>query len=224
MRRTWGILLIALVIVIALIAVYNTSIRNPDKAVQKRLDELKYYSNYTHALIAFQKMNGLVRDGKLRPEVLEALRNPVSPKANRKHRGIHTEADLVRQVMTVYRDGKIVRILPLSSGSGKRFKEPGGGFSVAKTPLGTFEFFRHIDGVHTGHLGRIWYPMYFHAYGYAVNGYPEVPPYPASHGCLRIPIEDSKWFEQTVPLGSTILISETALNIIKPQLSSKLAN
>ena len=134
MRKTWKLLLIALVTVITLIAIYSTSISKPHQTVRKRLDELKYYSNYTHALIAFQKMNGLVRDGKLRPEVIEALRNPVSPKANQMHRGIHTEADLVRQVMTVYRDGEIVRILPISSGSGKRFKEPEGGGQSSRDP------------------------------------------------------------------------------------------
>ncbi|MEX0998853.1 MAG: L,D-transpeptidase family protein [Thermodesulfobacteriota bacterium] len=211
------VLAIIVVVVIAVTAVYYAVFLRPEEAVRKRLNQLKYESPFEEALIAFQKVNGLTKDGKIRDEVIEALNNPVIPRANQGHEGIHCEADLARQVMTVYRDGEIVRILPISSGSDKRFKEPGGGYSVAKTPVGSFKFFRHIGKIHKGHLGKIWYPVYFHPGGYAVHGYPEVPPYPASHGCLRIPIKDSKWFEKTVPIGSTILISETPLDVIEPK-------
>ena len=27
--------------------------------------------------------------------------------------------------------------------------------------------------------------------GYAIHGYASVPPYPASHGCLRVPVPDA---------------------------------
>jgi lipoprotein-anchoring transpeptidase ErfK/SrfK len=29
--------------------------------------------------------------------------------------------------------------------------------------------------------------------GYAIHGYPDVPVYPASHGCLRIPIPNARF-------------------------------
>lgn len=217
MSRKWKVAALIIVMAVALAAVFYTAYLRPREAVLKRLNQLKYKSPYEEAVLAFQKLNGLTRDGKASPEVMEALKNPVIPKVNQEHGGIHTEADLERQVMTVYRDGEIVRILPISSGSGKRFKEPEGGYGLAKTPIGSFEFIRHIDGPHKGHLGEIWYPVYFHQGGYAVHGYPDVPPFPASHGCLRIPIKDSKWFERTVPIGSHILISETALDVIEPR-------
>ena len=33
----------------------------------------------------------------------------------------------------------------------------------------------------------LWYPLYFKG-GFAIHGYPSVPAYPASHGCVRIPM------------------------------------
>ena len=214
MTRRWKVAAIVFIAAFAVAAVFYTVYLRPRQAVRARLSQLKYMSPYQEALIAFQKLNGLPRDGKAGPEVIEALKNPVIPKPNQEHEGIHTEADLERQVMVVYHGGEIVRILPISSGSGKRYKEPEGGYGLARTPIGGFEFYRHRA---KGHLGKIWYPVYFHPSGYAVHGYPDVPPHPASHGCLRIPIPDSKWFEKAVPLGTPLLISETALEVIEPR-------
>ena len=53
--------------------------------------------------------------------------------------------------------------------------------------------------------GMVW-SVYFHG-GYAVHGYPSVPPtYPASHGCLRVPIPDSHHIYSSVRLGETIYV------------------
>ena len=125
--------------------------------------------------------------------------------------GLHAEADLSRQILTLYSGGKIVRIMPISSGSGKAFEEAGEGTHIAKTPTGDFYFFAHIYGLHKSHLGDLFNPVYFHKDGYAVHGDLLVPPYPASHGCLRITVEDSKWFVNEVPLDTPILVSEKAL-------------
>jgi hypothetical protein len=190
------------------------------KAIKQKLSLLGYDPGevdgdadflFECALIAFQKMNGLKRNGMISPKVLRALENPIQPRPSQVHKGIHSEADLERQVMTVYRNNDILRILPISSGSGKSFESLEGGIGVAKTPIGNFHFFAHLWGIHKDHLGELFNPVYFHEDGYAVHGDLWVPPYPASHGCLRIPIKDSEWFEETVPLGSPLLVSKTAL-------------
>lgn len=168
------------------------------------------------AITAFQKMNGLDRTGFINHQVIETLDNPVYPVHSQTRPGIHVEADLERQILTVYLDDEILRILPTSSGSNKPFREPGGGYGSAKTPVGNFTFFAHIWGIHVGHLGDLFNPVYFERDGYAVHGDTEVPPYNASHGCLRIPIKDSVWFEKTVPLGSHLFVSETALPVYRP--------
>lgn len=191
--------------------------------VQQELTRLRFYTGpldgqrseaLRFAVEAFQKVNGLSRDGIVGPETLGALATSSIPKANTVHDGIHTEVDIPRQVLAVYDGSQLLRILPVSSGSGKTYRAPHATEdSVANTPTGSMTFFRHIEGIHRGHLGRLWNPVYFHAGGFAVHGEPSVPVVPASHGCIRIPVGDSEWFEQTVPLGSAILVSPEALSL-----------
>jgi lipoprotein-anchoring transpeptidase ErfK/SrfK len=40
--------------------------------------------------------------------------------------------------------------------------------------------------------------------GYAIHGYAEVPTYPASHGCLRLPIADAAPVYRWVHLGTAV--------------------
>jgi lipoprotein-anchoring transpeptidase ErfK/SrfK len=49
--------------------------------------------------------------------------------------------------------------------------------------------------------------MYYSSYfirGYATHGYSPAPNYPASHGCLRNPIPDSKFIYDWIYVGDTI--------------------
>jgi N-acetylmuramoyl-L-alanine amidase len=58
---------------------------------------------------------------------------------------------------------------------------------VARTPEGSFRIERTIDGWRENDLGVLWRPAYFSG-GYALHGSPSVPPFPASHGCVRVTI------------------------------------
>jgi lipoprotein-anchoring transpeptidase ErfK/SrfK len=51
----------------------------------------------------------------------------------------------------------------------------------------------------------LYYPSYF-LRGFAVHGYVDVPTYPASHGCVRIPIWVSQRIYGLIPYGSRIVI------------------
>jgi hypothetical protein len=66
-------------------------------------------------------------------------------------------------------------------------------------PAGNFTVLRHIDGWRQSRLGLMWRPNYFHG-GYAIHGYSSVPNYPASHGCVRIPMPamDRLWPRLTI--------------------------
>ncbi len=44
------------------------------------------------------------------------------------------------------------------------------------------------------------YCMYFHG-GFALHGSPELPGYPASHGCIRMFIDDAQWLNQEFTAG-----------------------
>lgn len=129
----------------------------------------------THAVIAFQKVNGLTRDGVVGSKTWAALAKPKAPTLRQVRTGTYVEIDLARQVLIVARDGKVDRIVNTSTGK-----------SSTPTPTGTFRIERRIDGYRYAPLGTLWRPAYFRG-GYAIHGYPSVPSHAASSGCARVP-------------------------------------
>ena len=73
-------------------------------------------------------------------------------------------------------DGKPDRLYTMSSGK-----------PSTPTVLGSYRVYMREPG--TNSHGMV-YSSYF-IRGYAIHGYYEVPPYPASHGCLRVPVPDA---------------------------------
>jgi len=49
------------------------------------------------------------------------------------------------------------------------------------------------------------YSSYFIG-GYAIHGYADVPNYPASHGCLRVPIPNAIQIYNQIDLGEPIFL------------------
>ncbi len=98
--------------------------------------------------------------------------------------GRHAEGDLTHQVLALVEGSKIDALFPISSGK-----------PSTPTILGNFAVQRKIpffrpDG------------MYFSNYfsgGYAIHGFNPAPDYPASHGCMRLPMVDAipvyNWLE-----------------------------
>ncbi len=159
--------------------------------------------NTRHAVIALQKLTGLPRTGKPAPDVTNALASfktppPLVPGGSPNR----VEIDLTRQVIFLYMGGQLERILPTSTGSGKRYCEEGK-CGTAVTPRGNYQVERRIAGWRKSDLGRLYNPLYFKG-GIAIHGYPSVPTRPASHGCVRIPMGASTWFFQTVPNGTPV--------------------
>jgi lipoprotein-anchoring transpeptidase ErfK/SrfK len=106
--------------------------------------------------------------------------------------------------MTIYRGGKAWRTVPVSTGSGRRYCSRGR-CTIAATPRGSYRIYNRISGWRTSHLGRLHNPLYFKG-GFAVHG-GKVPGYPASHGCIRVPMSVSAWLPSVVPNGTPITIS-----------------
>ena len=162
-------------------------------ALQRRLAALGYEVTQAdgqfgpstqHAVTAFQKVNRLDRDGVAGPKTMKALAHPRRPHPRLGGRALHLEADLTLQVVYVVRNGKIQQILDASSASGRSYVSQGE-VRVAHTPEGSFSIGRKINGWHRSSLGLLYRPAYFDG-PYAVHGAPSVPPFPASHGCIRI--------------------------------------
>ena len=94
------------------------------------------------------------------------------------------------------------RILPVSTGSGERYCVDGE-CDRAVTPAGSFHVFERQSGWQTSRLGRLYNPLYFNG-GIAMHGSLSVPPYPASHGCVRMPEQNAIAFFNAVEAGTPV--------------------
>src|SRR5205085_1606732 len=128
-------------------------------------------------LYAFQKVQGLPRTGVADAATWAALLHPRLPKPRYPEPSNHLEVDKVHQVLYVVRGGAVSTIVPVSTA----------GVPGDYTPTGRFAIYRKVTGFDPSPLGVLYDPMYFTG-GYAIHGNPSVPPYPASHGCIRVPM------------------------------------
>ena len=180
-----------------------------------RLTELGYWAGGAdgvldslsrHALVAFQKVEGRERTGRLTAEELQALREAGRPQPL-EGGPPHVEVDIRRQVLFVVDgEGAVVKVLPVSTGNEGSYLDQGK-WQRAHTPRGRFTVERKIDGWRLSTLGLLYYPCYFSG-GVAIHGSPSVPAYPASHGCVRIPMFAAKEFSQMVPVGTPVIIHD----------------
>jgi peptidoglycan hydrolase-like protein with peptidoglycan-binding domain len=141
------------------------------------------------SVIAFQKVNGMSRDGVVGPAVWHRLSTATIP-LPRYRSGTHIEVDKTRQVLFDVRDGKVARVLPVSTGA------------TGNTPSGTF----HVYSKESGYNQKLMYFSMYFLGNFAVHGYPEVPTYPASHGCVRIPIWAAVPMYDTHGYGATVIL------------------
>jgi hypothetical protein len=76
---------------------------------------------------------------------------------------------------------------------------------MAVTPGGSYKVFFRRNGWRIRRLGKLYNPLYFNG-GIAIHGAPSVPGYPASHGCVRIPMYVAGWFPAQVPNGTPVYV------------------
>lgn len=185
-------------------------------ALQQQLAGLGYWvgstdGHYGHlteqAVLAFQGWEGLARDGVVGPRTRAALDSASRPVPEASGDGI--EIHRTQQVLLVVRDGRTELALHTSTGSGETYTRDDGSTALADTPAGTWEIAWRVDGWRESDLGRLYRPVYFHEDGIAVHGYPEVPSYPASHGCARVSMTamDMLWAEGHVTEGTRVVVT-----------------
>ena len=186
--------------------------RAQTKEAERRLSDLGYWTGAVDglfdpatrsALIAFQKWEGRPITGQLTLNELKAIRTSTSPKG-RELGYAHVEVDLDRQVLLVVNDDGGVRVLPISSGSGKPFVDEGQE-SVAHTPRGRFLVYDKVVGWEKGLFRGMYYSNYISG-GVAIHGYRTVPNQPESHGCIRIPIFAAREVSKLLPIGTIVLV------------------
>jgi peptidoglycan hydrolase-like protein with peptidoglycan-binding domain len=182
-------------------------------ALQQRLVELGYWmgepdGNYgqltRQAVMAFQKVEGLGRDGVAGPitqERLAAAGRPV-PRG-----GGGLEIDLARQVLFVVEGGRVTWAINTSTGNGEAYTSSSGAEARAVTPPGQFSIQRQIDGLREAPLGTLYRPKYFNG-GIAVHGSGSIPANPASHGCARVTNSamDMLWASGVAEIGTPVWV------------------
>jgi hypothetical protein len=182
------------------------------KEAERRLAELGYWTGPIDgrlddgtraALIAFQKWEGREITGKLTIAEIEAIRNASGP-SPRDTGYEHVEVDVDRQVLMLVKDDDSVRVLPVSTGSGKEFMDEGQ-MSISYTPRGRFVVYDKTLGWENGQVGSVYYANYISG-GVAIHGYLSVPNQPASHGCIRIPMFAAREVSDLLPKGTIVLV------------------
>lgn len=159
----------------------------------------------TQAVMAFQKVSGIARDGVLGAKTAAALTHATRPVASgRVTNGI--EIDKARQVLFVVRNSKVVYVINVSTGSGQWYEQDGEQHR-AVTPSGSFRVFRQIDRMHESPLGFLFRPKFFNG-GIAIHGSASIPGYPASHGCVRVsnPAMNLIWRQKLAEIGSRVVV------------------
>lgn len=180
------------------LVVQDRSLREGDRggdvrALQVRLQALRgdvgaldgvFGTELRHAVVAFQKTQGLPRTGVADARTRARLAAPAAVRLRYPSAGRSVEVDLTKQVLYLAQDGVVQRVVDVSTGSGELYQSEGVTYR-ATTPEGRFRIQRKIDGTDTGPLGELYRPSYFYR-GWAIHGSASVPTYPASHGCVRV--------------------------------------
>jgi len=190
--------------------------RESVRTAERQLADLGYWTGPVdgvldtvsrQALIAFQKMEGRTPTGRLTSEELEAIASAQRPQA-RDAGYRHVEIDIDKQILMFIDDnGEVAKILPVSTGSGKKYSE-NGMKGTAYTPRGRFRVYAKASGWKKSPLGMLYFPNYF-SDGIAIHGNPAVPTDPESHGCVRIPMFASVEMSKLLPVGSIVLVYDS---------------
>lgn len=109
------------------------------------------------------------------------------PRARDTSAGTHVEVDKGRQIMMLVTNGRVEGIVAISTGA------------TGNTPLGRFRIFDRLE---------IPYEKDFMGFvgNFGIHGYYFVPPYPASHGCVREPEWAAGWMWDHTHIGTVVLI------------------
>jgi hypothetical protein len=166
--------------------------------LERRLAQLRYSLlrvdgrfgiDTADAVLAFRKVRGLARVTSVDRAMWRALMNARPPQP-RLRGADHIEVDKTRQVLFEVRGGQVVRAVHVSTGA------------TGNTPVGTWRVYWKDAGYNS--LG-MYYSLYF-LRGFAMHGYNPVPTYPASHGCVRVPIWYAVGLFNRWPVGTTVRI------------------
>jgi L,D-transpeptidase catalytic domain/Putative peptidoglycan binding domain/PKD domain len=185
-------------------AVYVPNLRVGDTgasvyALEQRLNELHfalgtvdgYYGiDTSDAVVAFQKLHGLPRTGSVDARFWRELELAHVPIPRHAGKGLHVEVSKERQVLLFVHDGRVTLVVPVSTGA------------TGNTPVGLWHVYSKVPGYNAKEM---YYSSFFIG-GFAIHGYHSVPYYPASHGCVRIPIWVATRVYSLIDYGTAVYV------------------
>jgi peptidoglycan hydrolase-like protein with peptidoglycan-binding domain len=144
------------------------------------------------AVMAFRKVTGMARTYAAGEDLFSALLAGKGVfKVRHPNDGHHVEARLNSQVLALIDHGEVQRIYVISSGK-----------PSTPTVQGKFSVYLKTPG--TNAKGMV--DSNYFIRGYAIHGYAEVPPYNASHGCLRVPVANARAIYDWLRIGDVVWV------------------
>jgi hypothetical protein len=166
--------------------------------LQQRLAALHFYVPQTGVFdlgtgLALDAYHRILRWGYAQtvdPATTAQLLNGVGAfKVRFPEQGEHAEGDLSDQLVALINGSQVRMIFPISSGK-----------PSTPTILGSYRVYLRTPG----YLPDGMYYSDFFTGGYALHGYDPAPDYPASHGCMRLPIVDAITAYNWLKLGDWV--------------------
>lgn len=148
----------------------------------------------SQALLALQGWEGLARTGTVTGQVQVELFRGSRPKPTSHRAGRRLEIHRDRGVLLMLDGNDVVRAVHTSTGAGGA--TPSGGYRVYRKELYSWSV-----------PFQVWMPYaaYFVG-GIATHEYPDVPSYPASHGCVRLPDGEAQRVYSFVDVGTPVQV------------------
>jgi lipoprotein-anchoring transpeptidase ErfK/SrfK len=169
-------------------------------AFQAGLDHMRYAVSRSRswdgatqrAVMAYRKVNGMQRTFSASEDIVRrVLAGKGAYKVRHPTAGHHAEANLSRQVLALADGSKLVRVYHISSGK-----------PSTPTVIGTFHVYRKSPGINAKGMVD---SNYFTG-GYAIHGYASVPPFAASHGCIRAPLPNARSIFEWLRFGDAVIV------------------
>ena len=170
------------------------------KWLQDKLASLHYVTSRSgvydpatgRAIMAWRKVAGYSRTYTATADVYAGmLKGKGVFKVRHPKDGRHVEARINQQVLALINGGKVERIYHTSSGA-----------PATPTVRGKFRVYMKTPG--TNAKGMVDSSYFIR--GYAIHGYASVPPYNASHGCLRVPVPNARSIYDWLRIGDVVWV------------------
>jgi peptidoglycan hydrolase-like protein with peptidoglycan-binding domain len=180
------------------------------KWAERRLTDLSYCpgsvdgqfdSRTRGAVIAFEKWEGLARDGVINAAVWSSLQTATRPKPAKEDTSPWIEVNKAKQVLLFCRDGDVVWTFHVSTGDPalpKGYETPTGTWTVLRKNTSTADY---------GYYNMFFTPpVEYWPGGLGIHGAVSVPTYPASHGCVRTQFWDQDLLYPLVKVGTHVYV------------------